>query len=176
MKYTRQVTLLGSVMFLLITAVVLPVSAQEGQAPTVLVTYTFNEHELQRLEDGVIVQTWTMPNSLETWQTLAVLQADGQRQPNTPEVYYRFDQDRMYHLQGNQVIDVWLLRGGQWIAAPRLDVQYVFTGSELRRFVNGNLQQAWSMTRTRETQQVMLALQAETDKIASARAGHTSNN
>lgn len=40
----------------------------------------------------------------------------------------------------------------------------------LRRFVNGNLQQVWSMTRSRETIQVMMALQAEADKIAAARA------
>lgn len=105
-----------------------------------------------------------MPNSLETQQVLAALQAKAHS--DDPDVRYVFDKDRMYHLRHNQVIALWLLRGGVWVDEPEMIVQYVYDGQELQRFVNGKVQQAWTLPTGLETYELMTAMQAEADQLA----------
>lgn len=142
--------------FLMLTSIV---SAQDAS-----VDYRYDGMSLQRLENGVVVQAWTLPNSLETQQVLAALQAKAQS--NDPDVRYVFDNDRMYHLRHNQVIALWLLRGGVWVDEPQMIVQYVYNGQALQRFVNGKVQQAWTLPTGLETYELMTAMQAEADQLA----------
>lgn len=157
-----HLTLIVAILLALVS--ILPAVAQDGIP---VVDFVFDGAELQKLEDGVVVQAWTMPISLDTQQTIAALTA--RVQTDDPDVRTVFDDDRMYHLRGNQIVDLWLLRGGQWVEVPVLDVQYVYNGRQLQRFVNGDIQQAWTMPIGPETQQVMMVMQAEANKIV---AGH----
>jgi hypothetical protein len=160
MKYSRIVLIM--VLALALTSM-LPVVAQDERTD---VEYTFNGAELQRLENGVIVQAWTMPNSLETWRTLAIMQA--RSQANDLTIRYTFDNDRMYHLRDNQVVGLWLLRGGGWIDEPALIVRYDYNGRELQRFVNDKLQQAWTLPAGKETHDLMVSMQAQANELVAA--------
>jgi hypothetical protein len=137
----------------------LPMFAKEP-----FVDYRYDGIELHKLEDGVVVQTWTLPNTLDTQQTVAALRA--RAQTDDPDVRFVFDHDRMYHILHNQVIGLWALRGGEWVDVPALVVQYVYDGQELQRLVNGELQQAWTLPNGLETHQLMTAMQAEADQLA----------
>ena len=165
MKHIRWLSFL----FMLLALVgSLPVIAQDQTAE---IDFVFNGTELQKLENSQIVQTWTMPVSLETQQTVAALKA--RAQIDDPEVRFVFDHDRMYHLRGNQVVDLWLLRAGRWVAAPTLVVNYTYDGRQLRRVVNGAIQQAWTLPNGLETQQLVGILQVEANKIVAARMFQT---
>ena len=128
----------------------LPMFAQDI---TPIVNYVYTGTELQRLENGDVVQTWTMPNGLETQQLVALLNAKAHS--DDPDVLYMFDDDRMYHLRGDEVIALWLLRGRGWVEAPALIVEYQFKDGEIQRLVNGKIQQAWTLTASLETLQLI---------------------
>lgn len=160
----KHIQFIVMVAILLALMSVLPAVAQ-NEVPGV--DFTFNGVELQKLEDGVVVQAWSMPISLETQQTVALLNA--RAQTDDPDMRYVFDQDRMYHLRDNQIVDLWLLRGGQWIASPGLNVQYVYNGQQLQRVVNGEIQQAWTLPIGQETQQTLMVMQAEANKAIAGR-------
>lgn len=147
---------------LLIVVVVL-VSALPLFAQETVVDYRYDGVELQKLENGVVVQSWTMPNSLDTQQTVAALRAKAQT--DNPDVHFVFDHNRMYHLLDNQVVGLWVLRGGEWIDTPAV-VEYAYDGQELQRIVNGEIQQAWTLPNGQETQQLVTAMQAEADQLA----------
>ncbi len=160
MKHSR---LMFIVVILMALVGILPVVAQD-QTPTV--KFSYNGVELQKWENGVIVQTWTLPNSLDTQQTVAALNA--RAQSGDPEIRYVFQDDRMYHLRDGQIVNLWLLRGGRWVEDPILDVQYTYNGRMLQRFVNGEIQQAWTLPNGLETQQLVVMMQAEANKLVAA--------
>jgi hypothetical protein len=149
-------------MFLVILALaltsLLPVVAQD-ESP--FVEYIYNGTELQRLENGVAVQSWTMPNTLETQQTVAIMQASAQN--NDPTIRYAFDADRMYTLRDNQVIALWLLRGGRWVDEPALVVRYEYDGHVARRFVNDKLQDTFNLIEG--SYQTVAAMQARANEL-----------
>jgi hypothetical protein len=159
----KHIRILLMAAFVLVFVNALPMFAQDAGP---VIDYAYNGFELQRFEDGVVVQSWTMPNGLETQQLVAALKA--RAQSDDPDVRYVFDNDRMYHLRGNDVIALWLLRGGQWIVEPDLVVQYEYTGREIQRFVNGEIQQAWTLTATRETAELLTAMQERADQLATS--------
>ena len=154
----------GQLRLILIIAILLlglanVVSAQED------VVYVFNGTELQRIENGVVVQSWYMPNGLETQQIRAALEARERYGDVANQYAFSFDADRMYILHGGQVDGLWLLRGNRWVEQPLLNVQYLYGGGEIRRVVNGEVQQAWVMPNSSETQALMVALQAGANKV-----------
>jgi predicted SnoaL-like aldol condensation-catalyzing enzyme len=139
----------------------LPVMAQD-ESP--FVEYTFTGTELHRVENGVIVQVWTLTDTVETQQIAAILQA--QAQSNDPTIRYTFDNDRMYELRGDQVVGLWLLRDGSWMKEPALVVRYEYDGHVAQRFVNDRLQETFNLIEG--SYQTVAAMQAEANKIMAA--------
>src|ERR1043165_5426170 len=117
----KQIRTLFIVVVVLVSA--LPLFAQEA-----VVDYRYDGVELQKLENGVVVQSWTMPNSLETQQTVAALRAEAQTE--NPEERFVFDHNLMYHLLNNEGVGLSVLRGGEWMDTPVV-VEYAYNGEEL---------------------------------------------
>lgn len=144
--------------FLLLLSLASIASAQEE------VVYIFTGSELQRIENGEVVQVWSMSNTLEAQHIRAILEASERYGSMTPAYRFSFAQDRMYVLREGQVAGLWLLHGNRWVEEPVLNVQYMRRGGELRRVVNGEVQQVWNMLGGLEAQQIMTGLQAEANK------------
>jgi hypothetical protein len=157
MKYTRIVLMILA----LALVSVLPVIAQEEKPA---LEYIYNGTELQQIENGMVVQSWTMPNTIETQRIVAALQA--QLRDNDPNIRYEFADNRMYKLEGNQVIGLWELRGGSWVEEPALIVSYEYDGHTVRRFVNDRLQETW--TPIIGSYQWVASMQAEANKLIAA--------
>jgi hypothetical protein len=138
----------------------LPVIAQDN---TTSVEYIYNGTELQRLENGVVVQAWTMPYFPGLYQTAAILQARAQY--SDPAMRYTFDADRMYMLRDNQVVGLWLLRDGKWVDEPALVVSYDYNGQDAMRFVNGRLQQTWALVPGVQTYGFVTMMQAQANEL-----------
>lgn len=148
---------------ILITAILLlalanVVSAQED------VVYVFNGTELQRIENGVVTDAWLMPNTLETQQIRAALEAREHFGDAADQYGFTFDADRMYVLREGQVVGLWALRGSRWVEQPVLNVQYQRRNEEIQRIVNGEVQQVWPMLGGLEAQQLMVSMQAQANK------------
>lgn len=158
MKYTRIVLMM---ILALALVSVLPVIAQEEKPA---LEYIYNGTELQQIENGMVVQSWTMPNTIETQRIVAALQA--RLRDNDPNIRYEFADNRMYKLEGNQVIGLWELRGGQWVEEPALVVRYEYDGHTVRRFVNDRLQETW--TPIIGSYQWVASMQAEANKLIAA--------
>lgn len=126
-------------MMVFLLGVVSVVSAQEHAV------YVFEGNELQRIENGGIVQSWYMPNSLETQQIMAALEARAHFGRAANEYRFEFDQERMYILHEGQVVGLWTLRGNRWVNEPVLNVQYRYMNGQVKRFVNGEVQNAWRL-------------------------------
>ncbi len=157
MKRTRMILIIVIALALIS---LLPVIAQDE---TATVEYVFNGTELQRLENGMVIQSWTMPNTLETYQLAAILQF--QAQSADPANRYAFDNDRMYLLRADQIVGLWVLRGGRWIE-PALIVNYEYDGFTVRRFVNDRLQQTWRPAPG--DYQWVASMQAQANKLVAA--------
>ncbi len=157
MKHTRIILIM--ILALALTSV-LPVMSQDE---TTTVEYTFNGTELQRIENGVIVQVWTLTNTLETQQIVGILNA--QARSTDPTINYAFDNDRMYHLRGDQVVGLSELRGGSWVEEPALIVRYEYDGQDMRRFVNDRVQEEWALPPGVQTYGFMTMMQAQANEL-----------